>query len=757
MIERDDARFPGRRGRPLDAVLAFDRLEVGPVELTARRLRMPYAVFAGGERHATELLYRWEEDVFDPAEPASLDLASLIGAQPALNYGLFCREIVFRGLYDDADRHLLARMAENTAREIYVKKLLQPNPFLRGEAAALPPEARDAYLRAELVFPDAGRRKGAGSTGTGRAGRRSGGPSADRDAGGPSADRARHAVLSSGGKDSLLSLGLLREAGVETHAVFVNESGRHWYSALNAYRHLAATHPRTTARVWMTSDRLFAWMLRRLPFVRRDFARVRADEYPIRLWTVAVFLFGALPVLRKRGIARIAIGDEYDTTRRARHARIVHHDGLYDQSRWFDEALSRYYARKGWPLVQFSLLRPASELLVQKTLARRYPELQRHQVSCHAASIRGDRVHPCGRCEKCRRIVGMLVALDADPAACGYGEEEVAACLRALSSRGVHQEEAGTEHLAWMLAERGLVPPSTPGFRRARERPEVMKLRFHEENAPPDAIPVDLRRPVWEALLAHADGALLRRGRRWEPFDPLAPEVLARPYRFEGPAGGSGGRGGGQGAGARSVRGPGRLEASTFNREGGPMTRTRLPLGVHAVTALAVLLLAGCQPAGEADGRGGGPAAETGAPQEAARAPGPTVEYLTSDATRAAGLPFSDAVRVGDLLFLSGQIGTVPGEMATEPGQPRLAEGGIAPETRQTMENIQAVLERHGSSLDRVVKCTAMLADIDEWPAMNEVYVTFFEEGRRPARSAFGTGGLALGARVEIECIATVG
>lgn len=127
--------------------------------------------------------------------------------------------------------------------------------------------------------------------------------------------------------------------------------------------------------------------------------------------------------------------------------------------------------------------------------------------------------------------------------------------------------------------------------------------------------------------------------------------------------------------------------------------------------------------------------------------PGP--RYLRSEDTREAGLPFSDAVRVGDMLYLSGVIGITPG--GTE-----LVAGGIAAETRQAMENIRAVLEENGSSLDRVVKCTIMLADMAEWPEMNEVYVTFFQENL-PARSAFGTDGLALDARVEIECLAAAG
>lgn len=113
-----------------------------------------------------------------------------------------------------------------------------------------------------------------------------------------------------------------------------------------------------------------------------------------------------------------------------------------------------------------------------------------------------------------------------------------------------------------------------------------------------------------------------------------------------------------------------------------------------------------------------------------------------------ASLPFSAAVRVGQMLYLSGQMGTAAGTNAIVPG-------GIEAETRQTLANMRAILERHGSSLDRVVKCTVMMADMAEWPAMNAVYVKHFRL-HLPARSAFGASSLALGGRVEIECIATV-
>lgn len=123
----------------------------------------------------------------------------------------------------------------------------------------------------------------------------------------------------------------------------------------------------------------------------------------------------------------------------------------------------------------------------------------------------------------------------------------------------------------------------------------------------------------------------------------------------------------------------------------------------------------------------------------------PDVEYYPFPAKTS--LPFSAAVRVGNMLYLSGQMGTND--------KTQIVPGGIEAETRQTLANMKAILERHGSSLAHVVKCTVMMADMSEWPAMNSVYVQHFPL-HLPARSAFGASALALGGRVEIECIATV-
>lgn len=149
---------------------------------------------------------------------------------------------------------------------------------------------------------------------------------------------------------------------------------------------------------------------------------------------------------------------------------------------------------------------------------------------------------------------------------------------------------------------------------------------------------------------------------------------------------------------------------------------------------VTVPFAAGPQPSGAGKNAPAGSAAQA------------SVEYSSAKST--ASRPFSEVVRVGNMLHLSGKLGT--------DSTGKLAAGGIAAETKQTLENIRTTLENNGSSMDHVIKCTVMLADMKEWADMNSVYTTFFKKERMPARSAFGTNGLALNARVEIECVAVL-
>ena len=120
-------------------------------------------------------------------------------------------------------------------------------------------------------------------------------------------------------------------------------------------------------------------------------------------------------------------------------------------------------------------------------------------------------------------------------------------------------------------------------------------------------------------------------------------------------------------------------------------------------------------------------------------------EFFDEGPMAGKGYPFSESVRVGNILFISGQVGVDENN--------ELVEGGIVGETRQIMSNIEGALERRGLGFSDVVKCTVFLADVAEWGEFNTVYTSYFEPPY-PARSTLGANGLALGARLEVECLA---
>ncbi len=168
-----------------------------------------------------------------------------------------------------------------------------------------------------------------------------------------------------------------------------------------------------------------------------------------------------------------------------------------------------------------------------------------------------------------------------------------------------------------------------------------------------------------------------------------------------------------------------------MNMDGGTWARGRRGF----IVALAAGM-AGFLPASGMAGRDRAAAADS--------PPAPT--YLNADPATTS--PFSDAVRVGSMLYLAGNLGL--------DRDGKIVPGGITPEAERMLQNLKASLERNGSSMDRVVSCLVMLADIRDRDAFNDVYKKYWAQGHFPARSAFGTTGLYLGARVEMSCSAVV-
>ena len=477
--------------------IVFDQLKVHNLEVEKRRVRALYTISTSGQSESIEHIFSYDNPYFDRNSYTDINLASMMVAQVALNYGLFCHEIVFDGIYDSADQEFIEEFLENTSREIITNKLLIDNEFIKTEYSHPAIKQAKRYTAATLKFINTRYGHLQDITGVEQ-----------------KPDYNQYAILSSGGKDSLLTYGLVKEIGVP-HPVFINEAGRHWFTAVNSYRYYRQEEP-NTVKPWCNSDRVFNWMLKHMKFIKPNYASIRADIYPIRLWTVAVFLFGVIPVARKRNIGNILIGNEFDTTEMASEQGIDHYNGLYDQSIYFDRALTRYYDQKGWHIRQFSLLRPLSELLIMKILVKRYPELQMHQISCHAAHDRDGRMYPCGKCEKCRRIVGMLTALDEDPERCGYSQEQIKHSMNQLASRSVKQIDSDAAHLYHLLVENKNIDLNEFSLRMARAHPEIMQLRIHPERSPRDYMPEEVLKKINKIFNQYSDGAVEYSNGKWQ-------------------------------------------------------------------------------------------------------------------------------------------------------------------------------------------------------------------------------------------------
>ena len=498
----------------LESFKVLKKLSVSQIHIEPKKVKASYMVedFSGGT-NSYEFMYSYEKPYFDKKCAEDVNLASMMLAQVAINYGLFFETIEFDGLFDETDRRFISDMIENTSREILTNKLLIKNEFLKAPFDTLQPEKRESYTQAKIVFTNTqfshlnlNRSKS-------------------------ETDQNKYAILSSGGKDSLLSYGLIKEIG-EPFPVFINEAGRHWFTAVNSYRHYKNIEP-NTEKPWTNCDRVFNWMLKQLPFIKEDYASIRADIYPVRLWTVAVFLFGVLPVVRKKGIGNVLIGNEYDTTVKGNLSGISHYNGLYDQSKYFDNALTRYYRKKGWNIHQFSILRSLSELLIMKVLLGRYPELQQHQVSCHAAHEVDGRMYPCGKCEKCRRIIGMIKALDDNPERCGYNKSQIANGLKSLGAKSVKQIGSDASHLYYLLFNKNLIEDNEFTRKAAKSHSEILKLRFDQERSNLEDMPAYIRKPLFDIYSKYAEGAVQRINNQWTEVKTDDNFLTSTKYKFD--------------------------------------------------------------------------------------------------------------------------------------------------------------------------------------------------------------------------------
>lgn len=467
-------------------------------------------VHRGGASTELSLHYKYDVPLYAGAAAgkdwAMRNQARLHHSIPSLNYGLFCDRVVLDFPLTAEDLAYHRHMQDATAREQYLTRFVRDEPHLlilpgyHVKPEDFEPEAVKDL--AEIVAPVEDPRL------------------PER----PAPDPRRYAVLSSGGKESLLTYGLLAELGRDVSPVYVNESGRHWHTALLSYRHHERTDPRTR-RVWTNVDRLYVGANRLLPFVRPDFQRVAADVYPIQLFTFNSYQMAVAGLCMHEGIGTMLMGNEFDEGPWPEVKGVRYWHAIYDQSQEFDVVLNRYFGGKGWGLRQTSLLRTLSSLVIEDLLASRYPDLLRTQTSCHATHMvetRGEKIPaPCGRCSKCLGVLLFLLAGGHDPTLLRYAKADVEKLGERVARTHVKVDQHEAEHAMWLAQKNGGFRfHGSPNGYEPREHPEVQAIKFHPEMSHRDAMPAELAREVYAIFAARTNGALEKKGDTWVPTTP---------------------------------------------------------------------------------------------------------------------------------------------------------------------------------------------------------------------------------------------
>jgi len=437
------------------------------------------------EKHSFPLSFKYEE----PLAAEHLPVMRLASVMPILNYGLFTKEIKLLFPVSASDISLLNDLLDVFSRDIFINKLVRrKNPyvlpqFLPLESEVTPENVRPlAKITPIALYDDAPISQGCNSNSCG--------------------------VLSSGGKESLLTYGMLKEIGAEVHPLYVNESGGHWRTALAAYRQFVKTEP-NTARVWTNVDRFYTFMLDHMRIIRRDHRKVWLDTYPIRLCIFPVYVFLLLPFFVRRKIGNLLIGSELDDPRTSSLFKgIKHYFGVYDQTQDFDLRMEQWYAKRLPGMRQWSAVRPISGMIVERVLTKRYPELAKVQRSCHSCRFENGQLVPCGHCSKCQGVLLFLLANHVDPSIMAYRKEDVAALPERVAQGALRLDEDEREHSMFLSKLSGLV---------GKEYPHIETMHLYKPTSDIELVPVHFRKALLRILGAYTSGFTRLEGDSWVP------------------------------------------------------------------------------------------------------------------------------------------------------------------------------------------------------------------------------------------------
>jgi hypothetical protein len=373
-----------------------------------------------------EVLLSFKYDIPISLEKQDLRMLSLI---PLVNYSLFTDEIETEFPITQQDYEFLKKMMVINSREIYINKIMKRREFFREEFIPELANETDASFSPSLNI------------------------SIEKNNRTVNKDSGSVAIMSSGGKDSLLTYGLMKEIGANIFPIFVNESGGHWKTASVAYDYFRSS-TENTLKIWTTIDRFYRKMNLKVKALNEKALTMWSDTYPIQLFIFPVYIFSSLPYIFKYGISGIMKGDEFDDPRSFKpEYGINHYYGIYDQTQAFDKTLDAYFESVGYGIKLYSALRSITGLIEERILFERYPELAKLQRSCHSCHEEGGQIVPCGRCTKCDGILLFLSANSLDPRIINYRDQDIKDFQNTYLERKFRVDEDEKEHSIFLISK----------------------------------------------------------------------------------------------------------------------------------------------------------------------------------------------------------------------------------------------------------------------------------------------------------------
>lgn len=385
----------------LSEIAVLRSIKVGDIRIRKRQISGDITITRhDGTEDTFRLIFSYSEDI-----EADTNIAGLMLTMPVINFTYFSENLVLEYPISSNDRSLIEEFLKINAKEVFINKICR--------------RRYEFFLEKYLPSDDEINQRNAEGSTTLIA------PFETSDARKDGKIPEKSLVLSSGGKESLLTYGMLREIGIDTRAFFFNESGGHWRTAKTSYEYFQ-THFKQVSKVWSNVDRFYTFMNSRLGVLNMKTVRKRADTYPVRLFIFPVYVFASIPLVMQHGIGNILMGNEFDDPKdMPPYKGIKHYFGVFDQSKDFLDMMTGYFSRKGIPARLWSAVYPISGIAVEDILVNRYRELFMQQRSCHSCRVEGGSIKPCGECTKCLGVMMFILAAGGNPGDVLYGEKLV--------------------------------------------------------------------------------------------------------------------------------------------------------------------------------------------------------------------------------------------------------------------------------------------------------------------------------------------